>query len=803
MADHRKTLAAALATVLTSVSLYPIFIGTTWFWAGAGAAVTVAGAGALTRLRRLPLLACLAGSVLGLVLYLNLVFEAGQSFIALVPTPSSLTHLVHLASQGMTESSKYAPPVPELAGMVLLATGGIGITAVLTDLIAVRIGSASLAGLPLLLLVTEPFTLSVSRGVAGTTIAFCVGTAGYLTLLSTEGQDRIREWERSRPEPGRTPDTSALAAAGRRAGIASVALALCVPLVIPGLHMTRLFGHGTPGIGGSGGSGGVGFPSPDTQVSNELRQGTARPVLTYQASNQAPEYFQIYVLDNLTNSGWTLLSDPRARTPVKADLPAAPGLTNLTWAAPVNTKVTISQDVGTDSISALPTPYPATGVNAPGSLQADVSSLMIFDPGIPLAGLSYTVTSLDLEPPGSALANASPAPDEISSHFSEVPPSYGSLRGLAQSIAAGGDAKSQFGQAVALQQWLAGGQFKYSLNAPTVTNADGLKTFLDAKKGYCQQFSFAMAVLARLLGIPSRIAYGYTAGSAKPDNTWLVTTHDAHAWPELYFQGFGWLRFEPTPQGSSGQGTAFSPVYTQQPTQQLPTSPTGVSPGGQAVPTPGANGASGRLRNQLGLSEGGAGSAGLATGAAGPNPWELAGLSLLGLLLLAAVTPACARLVIRRRRWRSGARGGDAQLAHMAWRELRDHLVDYRVGYLPSESPRALASRVIADLRLTEPAATALRRLTMATERARYSASPDGGGTLLADSAVVRRAVAAAAPRRARWRARLFPSSVLTPAGTALSQATDLFGRLNTEWPGKSRLAKHAAAILARTARAG
>ncbi len=84
--SHRQTIAAAIATLAASVSLYPLFVGATWFWAGAGATVTVALAGTLTRLRRLPLLACFTAGILSLVLYLNLVFEAGQSFGHVLPT---------------------------------------------------------------------------------------------------------------------------------------------------------------------------------------------------------------------------------------------------------------------------------------------------------------------------------------------------------------------------------------------------------------------------------------------------------------------------------------------------------------------------------------------------------------------------------------------------------------------------------------------------------------------------------------------------------------------------------------------
>ncbi len=116
------------------------------------------------------------------------------------------------------------PRSPSWPRMVLLAAGGIGIAALLTDWMAVRLGSAALAGLPLLLLFTEPFTLSVGRGFLGTTVAFCVGIAGYLGLLSSEGKDRIREWESQDPSARDAPDTRPLAAAGRRVGFASVLL---------------------------------------------------------------------------------------------------------------------------------------------------------------------------------------------------------------------------------------------------------------------------------------------------------------------------------------------------------------------------------------------------------------------------------------------------------------------------------------------------------------------------------------------------------------------------------------------------
>ena len=798
MGSHRRTIAAAVATILASVSLYPIFMGIQWFWAGVGAVLIVALAGTLTRLRRLPVVVCLAAGLAALVLYLNVGFEAGRSRFGLVPTPTSLRLLWDLAGQGFNESAKYAPPVPELSGMVLLAAAGIGLTALLTDVIAVRLENAALAGLPLLLLFTEPFTLSVSRSGLGTTIAFCLGTAGYLAMLSSEGKDRIREWERPNPGPDEIPDTKALATTGRRVGIASVAVALCLPLFIPGLHTTRLFG-GQPGIGGIPGAGGgsAGFPDPNTQLSQELHESKPTTVLTYASSDANPQYFQIFVLDNLTSSGWHLFSQPEQVVSASPHMPPIPGLTNTASATTETADVTISQGVGQDELGALPVPYPATVITAPGSLQAEKNSLMVFDSGVQLSGLQYTVTSLDQDLSPQDVNQAASPPSAITDHYLEVPSSYDALRPLADLIASQAKAKTPFQKAVALQQWFTSGNFTYTLTAPSITDARGLANFLtNSKKGYCQQFSFAMAVLARLLGIPSRVAYGFTAGTPTADGTWVVTTHDAHAWPELYFQDYGWLRFEPTPPGGgAGQGTATAPTYTQQPAnafQQSPTTSAGGGKGPTSLPND-ATGPSAALRHQLNLEFGGINGAGtgVPVTSAPLTPlevFELALLALFGLLVLLSAAPICARLLIRRRRWRSGARRGDAGLAHAAWRELRDDLVDYRAGYLPSESPRALAARVGAALELTGPAMGSLRRITMAEERARYASRPESGAGLREDSAVVRRAIAAAAPRRTRWLARLVPSSVLTPAMIRVAQAVDFSGRLGPEWFDRSRL---------------
>jgi transglutaminase-like putative cysteine protease len=808
MSSHRRTLAAAIATAAASVSLYPIFTGGLWFLAGLGAIAVVAAAGTATRWRRLPEPVCLVAGLVALLLYLNAAFANSRSLLHLLPTPASARLLAHMVDQGFFLAGKYAPPVPELAPMVLLAAAGIGIAALLTDWMAVRLGSAALAGLPLLLLFTEPFTLSVGRGFLGTTVAFCVGIAGYLGLLSSEGKDRIREWESQDPSARDAPDTKALAAAGRRVGFASVVVALILPLVIPGLHVTRLFG-GQVGIGGHGGAGvsgtgpgGVGFPGVNTKFSQELSSELTTPsqiVLGYTTAVQSPDYLQLYVLDKLTDSGWSLFSQSESTVRVSPRLPPPPGLTDASLDGTVSTSITVARDVGSDDLDALPVPYPTTSIKAKGNLEADRSTLMVFDPGTPLGGLSYQVDSVVNAPSAEALDIAPPPPAAIKDNYLQVPASYDSLRALAESIA--GKAKTPLDKAVALQDWLADGSFKYTLKAPTVLNASELSQFLTTtKSGYCQQFSFAMAVLARLLGIPSRIAYGFTSGASLGDDEWQVTTHDAHAWPELYFSGSGWLRFEPTPSGATGQGTAYQPTYTDLSSGTSSGTPTQSGPTSAPSSPAGSKANQANLRHHLseqlgdladpGLTAGGGAAA--AAHAPGTNPWEVFGLVVAGLLILGLVVPWAARLVIRRRRWHlsrrlDGPERADAEWAHAAWEELRDDLTDYGASCLPSDTPRAVAARAGTELALAEPALSALGRIAMAEERARYAARPTDGSGLRHDSVTVRRAIAVAVPRPTRWRGRLLPASVIGPALNAMAQAADIFGRLTPEWLSRFR----------------
>jgi hypothetical protein len=138
--------------------------------------------------------------------------------------------------------------------------------------------------------------------------------------------------------------------------------------------------------------------------------------------------------------------------------------------------------------------------------------------------------------------------------------------------------------------------------------------------------------------------------------------------------------------------------------------------------------------------------------------WATVGLAFGAAAAVALIAPSVLRLALRRWRWMRA--DDDASRAHAAWREFHDDLADFGVSSRASEPPRTLAGRVTAGL--AEPAGEAIRRLALAEERARYAASPSGSQNLRRDGIAARRGLAAAARRRARWRARIFPASLMT-----------------------------------------
>jgi hypothetical protein len=125
------------------------------------------------------------------------------------------------------------------------------------------------------------------------------------------------------------------------------------------------------------------------------------------------------------------------------------------------------------------------------------------------------------------------------------------IRGLANQIVKNAGATNPYDQAMAIETYLRS-NYTYTLTPQISRDVDPMQYFLfTSKEGYCEYFASAMGFLLRALGIPSRVVSGYGPGSYDgKTKQYIVRESDAHDWVEAYFPGFGWIPFEPTPDGS-------------------------------------------------------------------------------------------------------------------------------------------------------------------------------------------------------------------------------------------------------------
>ena len=179
-------------------------------------------------------------------------------------------------------------------------------------------------------------------------------------------------------------------------------------------------------------------------------------------------------------------------------------------------------------------------------------------------GLTYTVSSalprFNPEVLKSIPLDAAPdTPSTPAASYSALPSDFSpEVRALATRLTA--EATSGYEQALALQDFFRNGGFIYDANVVPGHSEDRIEEFLNSRRGYCEQFAGTFAAMARSVGLPARVAVGFTVGEADPDdpNLYVVSGRHAHAWPEVYLPGAGWVAFEPTP----GRGAPGAQNYT-------------------------------------------------------------------------------------------------------------------------------------------------------------------------------------------------------------------------------------------------
>ncbi len=751
----------------------------------------VAMSGALLRSARLhPAVVALAQTAL-VAVWLNHRFASDSAMLGWLPTPTSLRDSLDVLAASVDAAKSYAAPVPESVTAlppVLIMIGSLA--AVVVDLLACGLRRVPLAGLPLLAMYTAPVSV-LGGGVTWWTFALIA--VGFLSLLAAEEASRLAHWGRGLAQfPGGDHRPRGINQtvwpSARKIGFTATAMAVVLPVFVPTFSSGILSGSG---IGDGPGAGGVRISNPILNLKRDLERGQDVPLLTVTTSDPAPSYLRVAVLDVFDGARWKPgRRDIPVQQRVEDGIPAPPGLSSGVSGTPQNYQIAAATGFKSGW---LPTPYPYIDVSVGGDWRYDASTLDIVSAakGKTTSGLDYQVLGVDLKPTAAQLESAGPTPSKLFSRYtdvaSEVPDDVGEL---AKRVTAAGTNRAE--RAALLQDWFAkphadearDPSFTYDLNqARDGSSIGALTDFLTTSRtGYCEQFAGAMALMARTLSIPARVAVGFL----RPERTgrpggWVFSSHDLHAWPELYFEGVGWVLFEPTPAGRVG---ATSPSYTPgllpsdqptstaSPTTPTPTATSSVRPSPPVLPPePG------------GPSESAGGGSGVR--------WPLLILLALPVLLLLGALPRLARIFVRRRRWALASTPSD--LAEAAWAELRDSMIDLRlpwddrvtvrvrardIGPLFSRRPGKGEEHLARVVRSNPEAQAALDRIVLLIERARYARTTPAIADLKGDVRLCVDSLRVGVERGVRRRADWLPVSMYTrsrprtrgDAGIALSE---------------------------------
>jgi transglutaminase-like putative cysteine protease len=688
LSRRRPTLEPALLVCLVALTLadvvafHRVFSDNTWV---APVLIVALGAhvvAALLRRTRLPPLAAMAGClvavvVLGLCSVHHLTTRHG------LPDLTTLRSAVDDLRRARADLPTAVAPVPALPGFTLLAAWAVGVVAVLGDWGTFRLRSAVQGLAPALALFVVCGVLAGPDGGsrAGTrtvTAALWVSAAVAFGLVHRVTRASPRAgWFGGRSAGAMTPTL-------RRGVVIGAAAVVAVVAVSPLLPVRD--GRGLLGWHrGPGGNGTRSVESPIVDLRTRIVTERRTPVFTVRSP--VPSYWQLTTLDRFTGTLWESTDSYQSvhdRLPGVG--PVAPGTPSVVEDVHI-------QDL--DSVW-LPAAFDPEAVRGAPGVTYDPVSASLIGSRATSNGLAYQVTSLErlaglsaatlaAAPPATAVAGLAPDLQLPRS----IPPA---VVALARRITAG--ASTEYAKALAIQDWLRGPSFTYSTDPPTDGyGLSALTTFLlDTRTGYCQQFAGSYAVLARIVGVPTRLAVGFATGTRDRSGTFHVTDADAHTWPEVFFTGVGWVPFEPT----KGNGFAIpgGDAYT------------GSTLGGSATaPTPGPAPRAGAQTTPT-----------TAVGRTGPDPQPVpvvatadAGNRAAGLTLPATVVAAIVAAVavwvtanVGIRRWRRARRrrrtGTTAVAVIEAWEQIGERLASLGLPRRPEETPAEYARRASAVL---------------------------------------------------------------------------------------------------------
>jgi transglutaminase-like putative cysteine protease len=715
------------------------------------------GVGALARWRSAPWWATALVEVLTLALYAQLAFGSYFDVLGVELGGSSLS-LAEQLDAGWTLVRTAPPPAPVTDGALLLAVIASYLVAAIGDWLAFRREAVLAAMAPALVLFVWATTLGTTEYRERYVLGFAAAAGAFLVVQNLAVLDRGRSWLVSQ-QPQRRRWLMPAAALT----IGAIAVGMLLAPVIPGAGADPILDIANTGRDRSGGSSYRTGIAPLVDVSAKLNEVAERQLFTVTAAR--PEYWRVAALDRFTPDGggqWTLQAEGDE---VSVGLPSA------------RTDGALHQEyvIGPMGERWLPAAYRPVAISLDDTLVVASSSTLVADQDS-VEGLRYSVDSV--VPPSAAdvsadviAATAAPIPRRLTP-FTEVPPGLAPIiASSARQVVDGAGSTTPYGQAAALRDFFRSGEFVYDTSIDPVDTPDAVAAFLQDRRGFCVQFATAYAVMARTLGIPTRIAVGFTPGEFR-DGTYHVTTHDAHAWPEVWLRGIGWTNmFDPTPPApgvASGgsdlaQEPAIAPAVTL-PAQSAPTTPTGppiTQPGGGTTPTAPTDATTAPTGGSTPPATAAAPLVTTESPDGSSSPWFVV-IALL-LLVVVAFGAYVAIVLTTKTRRRSARRDAPPTESVVgAWEEALDELraahVDTDAALTPLELGRTIPAGVPG-------ASRPLRELARTYTAARYGASgatPDDAERAWASMDELSAALDGDLSPRERWRRRLDPTTLRT-----------------------------------------
>lgn len=738
-------LVGGLATIVVAWPIVDLLRESTWLdGALLMVLVVVASGGVLRSLDVGPSLTVLLQTLLGLVVmwwrYLPDTLWFG------LPTRDTAAEATQLLQEAGRVLQTYAAPAPTTEGVEFLVVAMLGLTALSVDAIAVTGRAPATAGLPLV----AAFMVSVSNtGRAMEVHYFIAAAAVWLLMMAQQGDRIVSSWSSAdRREAVGDQDVShgptGHRTVARVIGAVTVVSALVLASLLPHLP-PYLLGEGLArnpeARGGSGPGGSVSFIET-MDLTADLNDRSPEPVLRYRTASTGMEPLRVTAASVYEDGGWrppeysrtaaqgtgTYQDDPQSA--LAPDVPVT------------ESRITFLENHV--QAPSLAVPYPLVGADLGVGWTRDAGTDAV---RVREAPDRYEATFLQVAQRGQLPdgVGAPVDPEAVPARYLEVDEeSRPAIEALLDEVV--GDETNALRTASLIQNHLRSGRYVYSLElADNPEGLDPITHFLDTRQGYCVQYATAMVMAARARGIPARMALGFLAGELEPDGTRVVRAADAHTWPELFIDGMGWTRFEPTPGVRSEAPPAYARAQeggdTEPTTTTVTQTPTPTEPEAPAPAPEPEETWQDRLADLL----------------------PLLGRILLGLLLLALLL-ALVPLAGRRHRERALTEATTpAEQAEAHWTWLTRSLRDLSVPDPPERSPRAMGRHYRNVTTLNRSGETSLNRLTAVLEQARYgrpgSVTPGQVEPLGDDARRIVEQVREATPWNVRANAALLPRS--------------------------------------------